>query len=407
MKRKAIYAVVGAIVIAVIGGTRLYRSQLTKQDGYLGKEVVYYQDSSEPIAEEEVVTAAPDVTASPAVSEQTASPSPTQAVQDTPVATMMPSPTAAGKYEKILAKEKVQVYESSGTAVVGNAGYELYNYVNSAASRYAKAVNKLTKLVDESVKVYDLIVPTSMGITFPDNRKKKVNSSSQKEALASIEEMLSGRETFVPLYDKLMRHRTEDIYFRTDHHWTSLGAYYAYQAFCEAKGIQPNELSAYHKQKIKGFEGSFYRETKNKNLTPDTMEVLYPLSNKKLSMKYTTTEGQKISAPVIADATKYGKGMKYSAYIAGDNPYTIIHNAQIEDKSSCVVIKESFGNAFVPFLTDHYHTVYVIDYRYWEGRLADFLTKKKIREVLLVNNVSMTRNSYLLGKFMSCLNGAK
>ena len=231
MKRKAIYAVVGAIVIAVIGGTRLYRSQLTKQDGYLGKEVVYYQDSSEPIAEEEVVTAAPDVTASPAVSEQTASPLPTQAVQDTPVATVMPSPKAAGKYEKILAKEKVQVYESSGTAVVGNAGYELYNYVNSAASRYAKAVNKLTKLVDESVKVYDLIVPTSMGITFPDNRKKKVNSSSQKEALASIEEMLSGRETFVPLYDKLMWHRTEDIYFRTDHHWTSLGAYYAYQAF--------------------------------------------------------------------------------------------------------------------------------------------------------------------------------
>lgn len=405
MKRKAIYLAVGAIVVAVIGGTRLYHGQMAKQDGYLGKEVVYYQDSGEPVAEAETETETPEQSASPEVEKQTASPAATAEVTaQTPEATT-PSPTPSEKYEKIITKEKVRIYNNSGTAVVGNAAYELYNYVNSAASRYAKAVNKLTKSVDESVKVYDLIAPTSMGITFPDNRKKKVNSSSQKEALANIEEMLSGREAFVPLYDKMMRHRTEDIYFRTDHHWTSLGAYYAYQAFCETKGIQANDLSAYRKKTVHGFEGSFYRETKNKNLTPDTMEVLYPLS-KKLSMKYTTTEGQKISAPVIADATKYGSGMKYSAYIAGDNPYTIIHNPDIADNSSCVVIKESFGNAFVPFLADHYHTVYVIDYRYWEGKLADFLTKKKIREVLLVNNISMTRNSYLLGKFMSCLNGA-
>lgn len=168
--------------------------------------------------------------------------------------------------------------------------------------------------------------------------------------------------------------------------------------------MTPNQLSGYEVKKSENFTGSFYRETYNdKNLRADTLEAIYPLSQK-LSMKYTTAEGKVISAPVIADASKYGSGMKYSAYIAGDNPYTVIQNKEITDGSSCVVVKESYGNAFVPFLADHYQTVYVIDYRYWEGKLVDFIKENKTREVILVNNISMTRNSYLIGKLMSCLN---
>jgi hypothetical protein len=253
------------------------------------------------------------------------------------------------------------------------------------------------------VKVYDLIAPTSIGITFPDNKRKKINSSDQEESLEKIEKLLSGREIFVPLYDTMMRHRKEYLFFRTDHHWTSLGAYYAYQAFCTAKGMTANELSDYEKKTVKGFQGSFYRETNNnKSLKTDTLEVLYPLS-KNLTMKYTTTDGNTISAPVIADATGYSASLKYCAYIAGDNPYTVVRNKDITDGSSCVVVKESYGNAFVPFLADHYQTVYVIDYRYWDGKLCSFIQKKKTREVILINNISMTRNSYLIGKLMSCL----
>ncbi len=76
----------------------------------------------------------------------------------------------------------------------------------------------------------------------------------------------------------------------------------------------------------------------------------------------------------------------------------MIRNKDITDGSSCIVVKESYGNAFVPFLADHYQTIYIIDYRYWEGDLYDFIKKKKLREVILVNNISMTRNSYLIGK---------
>ncbi|RKI39411.1 hypothetical protein D7V86_19295 [bacterium D16-51] len=400
MKRKVIYLAVGVGIIAVIGAARTYEKSLAGQAGYLGSEIIFYRESASASGTGHSGTDTLTAAEKKKKLGQKNSPAPSPAVTETPSPTV--SPEKKG-YEKIISDGKIKVYDTA-TVVLGDSAYELYTYVNSAASRYAKAVNKLTKSLDSSVKVYSMVAPTSVGITFPDNKRKSLNSSSQKEALEDIEHKLSGREVFVPLYDKLMRHRTEYIFFRTDHHWTSLGAYYAYEAFCEAKNMTPNQLSGYEVKKSENFTGSFYRETYNdKNLRADTLEAIYPLSQK-LSMKYTTAEGKVISAPVIADASKYGSGMKYSAYIAGDNPYTVIQNKEITDGSSCVVVKESYGNAFVPFLADHYQTVYVIDYRYWEGKLVDFIKENKTREVILVNNISMTRNSYLIGKLMSCLN---
>ena len=70
----------------------------------------------------------------------------------------------------------------------------------------------------------------------------------------------------------------------------------------------------------------------------------------------------------------------------------------IKDSSSCVVVKESFGNALVPYLTDHFSKIYVIDYRYWNGKLSHLVKDKKIQKIFFINNISMTRNSYLVGK---------
>lgn len=410
MKRRVAYLMVGIGIVAVIAGSRAYQKGLVERGGYLGNEVIFFAESisSDNESEEEKRDSGKKDKSEKADSTENAKSKETDTVepkQETAGVEKKKSNTEASPppaenktYEKIIGKGKVKIYNTTGTVVVDDAGYELYNYVNSAASRYAKAVNKLTKNLDSRVKVYDLVAPTSVGITFPDNRKKKINSSDQKEALDNIEKKLSGREEFVPLYDILMQHRKEYIFFRTDHHWTSLGAYYAYCAFCEAKGIMPNELSSYEKKTSEGFLGTFYRDSnQNKNLRVDTLESFYPIS-KNLSLEYTTADGNSISASVIADAEKYSASLKYCVYIAGDNPYTVIRNKDKKDGSSCIVVKESYGNAFVPFLADHYQTIYVIDYRYWEGKLRSFIKKKKSKEVILINNISMTRNLYLIGK---------
>lgn len=300
-------------------------------------------------------------------------------------------------YEKIVSKAKVKSF--GGTIQVGESGYELYNYVKDSARKYASTVNDIATKLKGVSEVYDIVVPTSIGITLPDNKEKNVNSSHQGKAVKDIYRMLNKNVTRVSVYDTLMRHRTEYIYFRTDHHWTQKGAYYVYQEFCREKGITAHELSEYKSKSFGSYLGSFYLDTnKSKALRTDTVKAYYPVNNKQIEMVYTDERGGKYHSAVICDGTNYGKSLKYCAYIAGDNPYTFIRNKKLKDGSACVVVKESFANAFVPFLADHYQKVYVVDYRYWKGSVSSLAKKVKAQDVIFMNNISMTRNAYLLGK---------
>lgn len=308
---------------------------------------------------------------------------------------------AAVEYDKIESKEKVKVV--NGVAVVGNSAYELFTYRESSAKAYAKAVNALAKDLDGKAEVYDMVIPLSSGITFPDNLEDKIDSTNQRDAMLSIMGMMNSQVKSVDIYDALMKHRKEYIYFRTDHHWTALGAYYAYTALCEEMGIEPEKLEEYETREFEGFVGSFYNDTKNESLKkhPDVITAYLPKSEAK--MHVTPAKGQDYDWDIIYDVSAYGASLKYSTFIASDNPFTEITNQTLTDESACIVVKESFGNAFVPFLVDHYQHVYVVDYRYWQGNLAELAKEKKAKDVILLNNLSMIRNQYLVGQLQGVI----
>lgn len=312
-------------------------------------------------------------------------------------ATQKPAVKNKKSYDKIISKGKVESF--GGTVKVGDSAYELYNYVESSAKNYASVVNHVANALKGKADIYDIVVPTSVGITFPDNKTSKVNSSNQKKSIHSIYKKMNHQVKKVSLYDTLMSHRKEYIYFRTDHHWTGKGAYYAYRQFCDAKGIQGHELSDYHQEGFGSFLGSFYLDTDhNKSLRKDKVKAYFPVDHKQITMTYHDQNGGKYKSSVIANGKKYSLQLKYCAFLAGDNPYTVIHNKKIKDGSSCIVVKESYGNAFVPYLADHYEKIYVIDYRYWKGSVSGLAKKQKVQDVIFINNISMTRNAYLIGK---------
>ena len=310
------------------------------------------------------------------------------------------APTAT--YEPIISHDKVKLYNSTGTAVIGDTGYEIYNYVSSAAETYAKTINRAGSKLGKSYHLYAMIAPTSVGITVPDNKVDKLSSSDQQKAIQDIYKKIKKPVQKIELYDTMMRHRTEYIYFRTDHHWSALGAYYAYHQFCVDTERTPYGLYQYRKESFGNFIGTFYGDSnKNKKLRKDTLEVYYPRSE--LTMKTRTDQGKMVSSKVIEDASGYGISAKYSAFLGGDNAYSVITNKDIKDDSACIVVKESYGNALVPFLADHYHKVYVVDYRYWTGKLSELAKQNKVQDIIFINNISMTRNLYLVGKLSQIL----
>ena len=292
-------------------------------------------------------------------------------------------------------------YQSGGVYVVGSAGYEMYNYVGSLAEKYQSTVNAVADSLSGVSQVYAMAIPLSSGITLPDELFSDIPGSDQAQAEKDILAGMGQNVKTIPLHDVMMSHRTEYIYFRTDHHWTALGAYYAYVQFCTAKGITPHNLSDYEVSQFPGFLGSFYNDGGKPDAMkndPDTVNAYHPVSAT-ASMKYGDNENSTLTGgQVIFDESTASASLKYGTFIMGDNPFTVIENPEVSNGESCIVVKESFGNAFVPFLVDHYQTVYVVDYRYYSGSITQLARDKSVKDVLFVNNLSAIRGSYQMGK---------
>lgn len=320
--------------------------------------------------------------------------SPSSAVAPTP--TPVPTPPA----EKIPSGSAEQL---STLLKIGDTGYEYYNFVEERAQDYITTVCDAGTQLGSSITLYNMIVPTSMDIMLPESyiQQNNINSSDQKKAIdsylyPSINSINPSVKT-VPIFDALKLHNNDYLYFRTDHHWTQLGAYYAYVEFCKAKGIAPNALEDYEKSTYDGFLGSFYSSDPNDDMLnhPDTVEAYRPKANATLS--YTDSDGNVVEDwPIIQDGDTYDDEMKYLIFCAADQPYEEIVNKDLTDGSACLVVKESFGNVFIPFLVDHYQTVYVVDYRYYNGDISDLAQEKGVSDVILINNISMTRNEELI-----------
>ncbi len=399
MKKKLLWA--GLLIGVMCTSCGRFRSDVSSGDAVVISDAL--QDSTK---QADIATVGPNATE--VTPEPKSEQKPETDAQTTPAAAVSQgegvtaAPTEknepAATYVPIISKDKVKLYDSTGTAVIGDTGYEIYNYVSSVAEVYAKLMNRAGKQYGKSYQVYDLVVPTSVGITLPDNKAEKVGSSDQEDSINKIYKKIKNPVKKINLYDTLMQHRTDYIYYRTDHHWTALGAYYAYRQFCDDTGRTPNELSQYKKASFGSFIGTFYGDSQqNKDLRKDKVKVYYPQGSH-ISMKTQTSSGKMVNGNVIEDASGYGISAKYCAFLGGDNAYSIITNKDIKDDSACIVVKESFGNAFVPYLADHYHKIYVVDYRYWTGKISTLAKEKKVQDILFVNNISMTRNSYLVGK---------
>ncbi len=288
--------------------------------------------------------------------------------------------------------------QSLGAIIVaGDSAYEYYSFSSSLASRYINCINTINSKAKPKNNVYSIVVPTSIDVTLNDTIRKDVNSSDQKKALDYINGSTKNAVAVSSVFNTLRLHRNEYIYFRTDHHWTALGAYYAYSDFCKASGKTPVALSKYKTVTYNNFTGTFFTSAGQSSTlkeNADSVITYTPYNNTECLI--TNTSGSQYKWDIVADVTNYGSTLKYLAFIGGDNPLTTITNKDNTSGKTCVVIKDSYGNAFVPFLVPHYSTVYVIDPRHYTGSLSDFAKDKTIDDVIFISNMSTTRNEVFI-----------
>ncbi|MGN1131468.1 MAG: DHHW family protein [Ruminococcus sp.] len=205
-----------------------------------------------------------------------------------------------------------------------------------------------------------------------DNYYNTIRSSCQRDGL-----------TFVDLRDTFKSRKNDtQIYYKTDHHWTTGGAYLAYQNLCEQWGIKAKEKSAFDIEKYRDFYGTTYNTSAFWLNESDTIEVWKNKDNS--STCEITANGKTKSYDSMYFPKQLEGEDKYTVFLNGNNPVTTIKNPQNKGKENLLVIKDSFSHCLAPFLSENFSQITLVDMRYYKKSVSEeIVAKGKFDKVLI------------------------
>jgi len=260
---------------------------------------------------------------------------------------------------KSVSESALQKIENNGVAF-GQDGYLFERYTldrQQFEKNQAFVQEYLEKYPDQHITL--AAIPNSMAVL---RHKTPANMPNTQQNLF-IDEMYTrikgDNMDTLDLYGALREHKDEYIYYRTDHHWTTLGAYYAYAEYVNSLGLPPvplEDMTEYANIQ-EDFYGTYYSKAKLYNAVPDTI-TWYDLP-----VESVTIDGQNYNS--MYDTSKLAVRDKYAAFLWGNHGLTkIVSNPKAENPTRVLVIKDSYGNSFVPFLTQNFDEVWVVDLRH-------------------------------------------
>ena len=259
-------------------------------------------------------------------------------------------------------KNREGLEEPFGTDVNFNPDAVLYNgyYFNEeVATRFTEVVNSYREALPETVRVFTSVAPVRVEFMAEEYR----THSPIDEAVEAIYGMISDDVITVDVYNRIAQHAEEQYcYFRTDHHWTALGAYFAYLAFADAAEFEPIRMDNYIEHALPNMLGSFATGANVSSVVranPDTL-YYYVLDN---GTTFSTSLFRVPSDPA---------NLSYRVFLGGDHAKLEFTSSNTNGKT-LVMIKDSFANALVPWLAPHYERVIVIDPRQYTGSIIALL----------------------------------
>ncbi|MDO5015371.1 MAG: DHHW family protein [Clostridia bacterium] len=317
------------------------------------------------------------------IQKQTETVAPNNSVSQTTQTTKPTAPTTEAKYEI-----------KSSILVQGTRAMEIYYVSPKSLQRYAGTLNTFANKVP-GVNVYSIIAPTSVEFYGPS--KYRTGSHSQIKGIQIASDAMNSKIKKVYVRDNLEKHKNEYLYFRTDHHWTARGAYYAYETFASSAGFSHVSLSSHQSGRLNDFVGSYYRYTKDDVLkkNPDYVEFFKPTTSTTATVYNDASMTGGYEIKVINDGVTASN--KYLAFIGGDHALLKI-KTNVSNGRKIVLIKESYGNAFAPFLCNNFSEVYVVDPRKFNSKLDTFVKNNNITDVVFLNyTFAMSNPTYMKG----------
>ncbi len=284
----------------------------------------------------------------------------------------------------------------NGVLTVDSWAMEYCYTSTSGLQSYADKINSLKSYLP-NVNFFAMFIPTAIAFYCPEGIN---GGSDQKAAMESWYGMMPG-VTGVDTFSALDKHKQEYLYFRTDTHWTQRGGYYAYTAFCDAAGFVPHSIGEYEYASSTGYLGYMYTILKDTgvgmamNSNPDTVEKFKPVSDlTAVSYSDPSMSGSGMEIPVVSMSSG-----SYYAFTQGDQPLIHIKNSSVSNGRIAIITKDSYGNTIVPFISDCFEEVYVIDQRHFNTdstyslNIVSFAQAHGVTDIIVEANAFNASNS--------------
>lgn len=286
-------------------------------------------------------------------------------------------------------KAKTQIELLSGKQEINGVYIEDGRMVEKLEQPDDKAISGSVAAIknfseNTGLETYVMIVPTSAGIYYSSNP----NMNQKNEISRIYSELSSDNIITLDAYGALDTHRDDYIYYRTDHHWTTLGAYYVYSSTVYNMGINPVLWDNYNIEHASSeFKGTLYSKTLYDGIKPDVLDIYYTTSGVDITSVEVYTGKQTKSYDSYYFREFLGAKDMYSVFGGQNQPVVTINtNALNDDK--LLVIKDSYANSYVPFLAQHYSEITMLDMRYIDLPYEEVININDYDQVLFLYNYS-------------------
>ena len=288
--------------------------------------------------------------------------------------------------------------ENAGVIVVGSAptarALMAFKNKNKKEKDFVKVVNAYQETFGPEVRVYCMVIPTAVEYYCPVSAE----SCTQPEfpILTELYALIDSAVRVVDLYMVMGEHVDENIYFRTDHHWSPLGAYYAARQFAMVAEVEVPDLADFESHTIEGFVGSMYGYSKDIAVKKSPEDfVYYTPRNDHYTTTYTKYKldkdfqiiGEEKPHPGEFFVKASSTSSAYCTFMGSDSRITQV-KTEVSNGRRLLIMKDSFGNAIPGYLFGSFEEIHVIDFRYFTHNIKDYVREHGITDILMANNLS-------------------
>lgn len=261
-----------------------------------------------------------------------------------------------------------------------------------------EAIEKFAK-GHKGMTVNMMLVPDAANILYKE-LPVMYSQADQKRMIAQVKRELEESVNWIDVESILNKHTDEAIYYKTDKHWTSLGAYYVFEGAAEQLGIRKDSAGKFATYPITAsFNGNLSSRSGYKQNVTEVIDI-YAQAEGDTDVVVSYVDEQRKTASLY-DSSKLKTTNQYEVFLGGDTSVIDIKTVS-ENSARLLVLKDSFANSFIPFLTPYYREIVVVDPQYYGGTIEDIMDTYRITDTLILysgntffqdNNISGVLNS--------------